>query len=281
MPRPPQSWAPASRRCTAAGPGWLAGGAGPAGLLRGDRAGLRAAQCLAGEQSAGPLQECTARWGRPGPTRWLPGKPGLYTEASFLVGGGEQVWAQDKDALLGPVWVLPLTLSSVREGVGLPQSRLPSPTLPRVHPRSRTGLLRALPWLVTVPLWTEAVIGCTLSQVFQKTWLSYLCRLLEREAEVTSLLLSLACLAITEHWLLLVPGQFLNTSAGWAFRTIPSNRPSSSFQRGCGGPGGHGPPFLHLWLPGWAKVTSSLVAGAPTLSGVEVEVGCWEPRERA
>lgn len=42
-PRPPQSGAPASGRCAAAGPGWRAGGAGPPGLLRGDRAGLRTA----------------------------------------------------------------------------------------------------------------------------------------------------------------------------------------------------------------------------------------------
>lgn len=42
-PRPPQSGAPASGRCAAAGPGWRAGGAGPPGLLRGDRARLRTA----------------------------------------------------------------------------------------------------------------------------------------------------------------------------------------------------------------------------------------------
>lgn len=39
-------------RCAAAGPGWRAGGAGPPGLLRGDRAGLRTAPWAFGSSLA-------------------------------------------------------------------------------------------------------------------------------------------------------------------------------------------------------------------------------------
>lgn len=55
-----------------------------------------------------------------------------------------------------------------------------------------------------VPLWAQAFSCCTLSQVFRKTWLSYVCRLFARGADVTSLPLNPSSLAIMKQWLLSV-----------------------------------------------------------------------------
>lgn len=86
MPRPPQSGAPASRRCAAAGPGWLAGGAGPAGLLPG----------RSGRAAGGAMVSGAGRPGRSGPggrglregKGWPPMGGGLARGCSAAGRGG-------------------------------------------------------------------------------------------------------------------------------------------------------------------------------------------------
>lgn len=135
-------------------------------------------------------------------------------------------------------------------------------------PRSRTGLLRTLARLVTVPLWTKAVLCCALSQVFRKTWLSYICCLLERGTEVISLLSIPSCLAITEVLAPLGPWAVPEHLVVLGFQNIPLKQ--TLFQLSVGLPWGCGSwaPFPVSLAPWLSEVDSCLVAEALMVSEV-------------
>lgn len=100
---------------------------------------------------------------------------------------------------------------------------------------------------------------CTFSQVFRKTWLSYVCRLFARGADVTSLLLKLASLAIVHGGSLqslggceyLVGLRFQNMHRKQTF--FGASAAAGSRVTGAPLPCISGSAAGRGWLPGWSQ----------------------------